>query len=188
MNHSPSFAPIARRSRLLAATAVVAVLAMAMTVLPAPAASAAPASYTTLGTINSDFRRTGYPVNTDCTATVGGWINPSNRPGIGWQVSCSTPHSNISVWATLWMSTVPGSDGSPYLTTGRWVDSFGKRSIGPTGLIIDECLPGYRYWTVQLFVAVDGWTARSIDTYINGIRYRYGSLTVRGPRAWMPCT
>jgi hypothetical protein len=180
-------ATMTRRGRLAAATAVVAVLAVAMTVLPAPAASAAPGVYNIPGYLNPDFRQTGYPVNTDCTATVGGWRNDYLRPGVGWQVSCSTPHSNISVWATLWMSTVPGSYGSPYLTTGRWVDRYNTRSIGPAGLITWECPPGYNYWTVQLFVAVDGWTARSIDYYINGIRYRDGSLFARGKTYWKAC-
>ena len=182
MNHYSLLAPIRRRGRLLAATAVIAALAMAMTVLPARAASAAPSAAYVAGNINSGFSQTGYPVGADCTATVGGWINnPYHYPGVGWVVSCSTVHRNISVWATLYVS------GNPYVTTGRWVDYFDKRTAGPHGLVALAC-PGYQSWTVQLWVAIDGWAARSIDVYaINNIWTRQASL-IRGPAAWTACT
>jgi hypothetical protein len=181
MNHRLLFASpalTARRSRLLATTAVVAVLATAMTVLLAPAASAAPQKrYDVAGYINPYLQQPGRIVGTDCTATVGAWKNDWAVPGVGWAASCDTNHT-ISVWATLWVSWYSNSFGSQYVSTDGWLNYSG-RSVAPAGLVAWEYLSGSRYWTMQITVAVDG-----VRRYVDFGGYRQESLFLGPSGPW----
>jgi hypothetical protein len=167
MNHRSWLATparFARRSRLLAATALVAALATALTVLPAPAASAAS---TQPGDFSSMVSPNPHIFYVDDCVVEAGWIYNRTRVDFlhigGARVNCSTMHSVIDVTVAMY-----------YYAGGRWIQyNSGTRAVkyntygggrGNDGIVYT---PGYcvgslkaYYWMVGATVRTEraGWT------------------------------